>query len=141
MCVLAEGFSMPWVVETVTALAPGWESELKPCGFGHCTFQRCTHDCNWCQNCVQRCTPRKIIDVSAWIQDSKRDANEYNRRPASHQHIQREKHILARIQRYGCSKQIQWHKMPMLSNIPLPFRRVDVRGDHGPGDNSFLPLG
>ncbi len=29
----------------------------------------------------------------------------------------------------------------MLSNIPLPFRRVDVRGDHGPGDNSFLPLG
>lgn len=58
MCVLAEGFSMPWVVETVTALAPGWESELngdkgflQPCGFGHCTFQRgvITHDCIWCQ--------------------------------------------------------------------------------------------
>ena len=74
MCVLAEGFSMPWVVETVTALAPGWESELngdkgflQPCGFGHCTFQRGVLTIvSGAKHYLQRLT-----DISAWNQDSK----------------------------------------------------------------------
>lgn len=46
MCVLAEGFSMPWVVETVTALAPGEWMSVVTMGLVTTAF------CLWAEACA-----------------------------------------------------------------------------------------
>ncbi len=53
-----------------------------------CTFQpHVVRNGTLARHYVQRRTPKKIMHLSAWIQDNKGDANEYDG-PAVHQNVQ-----------------------------------------------------